>query len=91
MDEEFIPILEILKELKKITKNLEKLTTKENTSEWVEKEVISIKDTGIEEVQSARCRKCGIYQTQLPYMYYIKNYNYCPNCGAKMESEAENG
>ena len=40
--------------------------------------------TTIDEWQSARCSNCGRYHTT-PYIYYFKNYSYCPNCGAKME------
>ena len=52
--------------------------------EWVEKQVVDIKDTPIEEWQSARCSVCGKYHTT-PYMYYFDNYKFCPNCGASME------
>ena len=48
---------------------------------WEEKEVSDEKV--IDEWQSARCSACGKYHTA-PYMYYFNNYNYCPNCGAKM-------
>ena len=47
---------------------------------WIEKEV---SDAVIDEWQSARCSVCKKYHTT-PYMYYFDNYNYCPNCGAKM-------
>lgn len=50
--------------------------------EWVEKEVLE--DTVINEWQSAKCSKCGKYHTT-PYMYYFDNFNYCPNCGARMK------
>ena len=52
--------------------------------EWLEKEV---HEKGvcedIEEWQSAKCSVCGRYHTT-PYMYYFSDYNFCPNCGAKM-------
>lgn len=32
------------------------------------------------------CSKCG----NKPYHYNMKNMNYCPNCGAKMDAEGEN-
>ena len=48
---------------------------------WEEKEVSDEKV--IDEWQSARCSACGKYHTA-PYMYYFNNYNYCPNCGARM-------
>jgi hypothetical protein len=50
--------------------------------EWLEKEVIS--DKAIDEWQSARCSVCDRYHTT-PYMYYFTEYNFCPNCGAKIE------
>ena len=51
---------------------------------WEEKEVSDEKV--IDEWQSARCSACGKYHTA-PYMYYFNNYNYCPNCGARMTEE----
>lgn len=32
------------------------------------------------------CSKCG----NKPYHDNMKNMNYCPNCGAKMDAEGEN-
>ena len=52
--------------------------------EWAEREVLE--DTVINEWQSARCSECGKYHTT-PYMYYFDNFNFCPNCGAKMDGE----
>lgn len=56
--------------------------------EWLEKEVFDNTDEDfvwkIEEWQSARCSVCGKYHTT-PYMYYFDNFNYCPNCGARMD------
>lgn len=56
--------------------------------EWLEKEVVDNTDEDfvwkIEQWQSARCSVCGKYHTT-PYMYYFDHFNYCPNCGAKME------
>lgn len=49
---------------------------------WTEKEVFP--GTEVEELQSARCSNCGKYHTA-PYMYYFKDFAFCPNCGAKME------
>jgi len=51
---------------------------------WEQKEVFSLDDTTIEQMQSARCSSCGKYHTT-PFSYYFSKYNYCPNCGAKME------
>lgn len=42
----------------------------------------------IEEWQSARCSVCGKYHTT-PYMYHFDHFNYCPNCGARMEGKEE--
>lgn len=50
---------------------------------WIEQEVI-MDNKAIEEWQSAKCSKCGHYHTT-PYMYYFSHYEYCPNCGAKMD------
>ena len=38
----------------------------------------------IDEWQTACCSVCHKYHTT-PYMYYFDNYNYCPNCGARMD------
>lgn len=54
------------------------------TGKWEEKAVSDEKV--IDEWQSARCSACGKYHTA-PYMYYFNNYNYCPNCGARMTEE----
>lgn len=60
--------------------------------EWIERNVTQDRrDAKISEWQSAKCSLCGKYHTT-PYMYYFTNYNYCPNCGAKMdESEEKDG
>ena len=52
-------------------------------SQWIEKE---FSDNTIIEWQTAKCSICGKYHTT-PYLYYFKSYNYCPNCGAKMDGE----
>lgn len=44
--------------------------------------------TIIEIWQSARCSKCGRYHTT-PYVYYFDEFNYCPQCGAKMDEVTE--
>lgn len=51
---------------------------------WEECKVVDIEDTTITEIQSAYCPICHKYHTT-PYMYYFDYFNYCPNCGAKME------
>lgn len=58
------------------------------TGSWVEKQVIDNEEVEIGQWQSARCSKCDKYHTT-PYLHYFDDYNYCPNCGAKMESEGE--
>ncbi len=57
--------------------------------EWLERNVIQDRrDAMIPEWQSAKCSVCGKYHTT-PYMYYFTNYDYCPNCGAKMQERRE--
>lgn len=53
---------------------------------WEEKETFCVADDDpiISQWQSARCSECGKYHTT-PYMYHFNDYNYCPNCGAKMK------
>lgn len=56
---------------------------------WLEKNVARIDEdlddsAVINEWQSARCSVCDKYHTT-PYMYYFDNFNFCPNCGAKMD------
>lgn len=58
------------------------------TGSWVEKQVVDNEEVEIEQWQSARCSKCDKYHTT-PYSYYFDDYNYCPNCGAKMEVDNE--
>lgn len=48
---------------------------------WEERSVF---EDEIQQWQSARCSVCEKYHTT-PYLYYFDNFNYCPNCGAKME------
>ena len=48
---------------------------------WEERKVYH--EICIEEWQTACCSVCHKYHTT-PYMYYFDNYNYCPNCGARM-------
>lgn len=51
---------------------------------WEDCKVVDIEDTTITEIQYAYCPICHKYHTT-PYMYYFDYFNYCPNCGAKME------
>ena len=58
---------------------------------WEEKTVFNYMDEDVcivEEWQSARCSVCGKYHTT-PYMYHFDHFNYCPNCGAKMDKKGE--
>ena len=52
--------------------------------EWIEKEVYNLEVTTIEQMQSASCSVCGKIHTT-PFSYYFDNFNYCPNCGARMK------
>lgn len=56
---------------------------------WEQKEVFEAKDC-VDELQSAFCPVCQRYHTT-PYSYYFSHYNYCPNCGAKMDGERKEG
>lgn len=57
--------------------------------EWKEKHhSYSNEEQPIEEWQSARCSVCGKYHTT-PYLYYFKEYAYCPSCGALLMDEVE--
>ena len=55
---------------------------------WEDKEVFNETDDDhiVDEWQSARCSVCGKYHTT-PFMYYFDDFNFCPNCGAKMDGE----
>lgn len=57
-------------------------TIKPRKGMWIERTVSRVK--AIDEWQSARCSVCGLYHTT-PYLYYFNHYNYCPNCGARIE------
>ena len=66
---------------------LDKLEQPERkTGKWEERGVSTEK--AIDEWQSARCSACGLYHTT-PYLYYFRDYNYCPNCGARMVTKNE--
>lgn len=57
--------------------------------EWVEREVIQDRmDARIPQWQQARCSVCGKWHTT-PYMYCFDDFDYCPNCGAKMTEVRE--
>lgn len=65
---------------------IEALSADAKQGEWEDKEVFNDTDDDhiVEEWQSARCSVCGKYHTT-PYMYYFDNFNFCPNCGARMK------
>ena len=54
--------------------------------EWEEKTTFHNEDDNpiIKEWQSAKCSVCGKYHTT-PYLYYFDDFNFCPNCGARMK------
>lgn len=54
-----------------------------NVGKWEERSVF---EDSIQQWQSARCSVCEKYHTT-PYLYYFDNFNYCPNCGARMVVE----
>lgn len=72
-----------LKIIKRDFANLPSVTPKQRTGKW-----IYCEDSMADCVDGYRCDKCGFF---VPWDYthksidYIKDYNYCPNCGAKME------
>ena len=58
-------------------------------SEWLEKEVYSVEESGVEELQSCRCPHCRKILTT-PYMYYFNDYPYCPSCRKKVGANGSN-
>lgn len=73
---------------KELSKRIKSLPSADRPrGEWQDKEVFNETDDDhiVDEWQSARCSVCGKYHTT-PYMYYFDNFNYCPNCGAKMKT-----
>lgn len=56
-------------------------TPNKHIGKWEERSVF---EDSIQQWQSARCSVCEKYHTT-PYLYYFDNFNYCPNCGTKME------
>lgn len=53
---------------------------------WEEREHFTNDECPIDEWQSERCSVCDKYLTT-PYRYYFFHHNYCPYCGARIESE----
>lgn len=56
------------------------------TGKWINREVDHTEHMVADGTQTAKCSVCGKYHTT-PYLYYFKNYAFCPNCGARMEAE----
>lgn len=52
---------------------------------WEERRVAALEETSIDAWQSAKCTNCGKYNTT-PYIYSFTDYQFCPNCGAKMDA-----
>jgi len=71
-------------EIREALDTVPSVTPEQKRGKWEEKAVSDEKV--IDEWQSARCSACGKYHTA-PYMYYFNNYNFCPNCGARMTKE----
>lgn len=60
---------------------------KQKEGKWLEREVIHDRaDAKITDWQQARCSVCERWTTT-PYLYFFHHFEYCPNCGAKMDSE----
>ena len=55
---------------------------------WIERTVHEAQRLHPDEWQSAKCSNCGKYHTT-PYLYYFDVYNFCPNCGAKMDRKED--
>lgn len=53
---------------------------------WEQKRVFDSKV--VDQWQSAYCPVCHRYHTT-PYLYYFTHYEYCPNCGARMDGGAD--
>lgn len=56
------------------------------TGKWISREVDHTEHMVADGTQTAKCSVCGKYHTT-PYLYFFKDYAYCPNCGARMEEE----
>lgn len=57
---------------------------------WTEQHVDYASDCAIDEVQTAKCSVCGFYHTT-PYLYSFTDYKFCPNCGADMRGDEQDG
>lgn len=61
----------------------EQPSAEKKIGKWVECEIVPDKES-ISEWQQAQCSVCGKWHTT-PYLYSFDYYNFCPNCGARME------
>lgn len=69
-------------ELKRV--NMEIFEDLPKLGEWIERHVFNDReDAKIPDWQEAKCSVCGKWHTT-PYMYCFVDFDYCPNCGAKM-------
>lgn len=59
-------------------------------SEWEQIQVFEIGITTIDRLQSTYCPVCHRYHTT-PYVYSYNHYEYCPNCGTKMNKKVIDG
>lgn len=53
-------------------------------TEWLEKEVCSVNESDVEELQSCKCPHCGKILTT-PYIF--TDYPYCPSCGEPIKGK----
>lgn len=59
-------------------------------AEWEQIQVFEIGITTIDRLQSTYCPVCHRYHTT-PYVYSYNHYEYCPNCGTKMNKKVIDG
>lgn len=59
-------------------------------AEWEQIQVFEISITTIDRLQSTYCPVCHRYHTT-PYVYSYNHYDYCPNCGTKMNQKVIDG
>ena len=53
---------------------------------WQDISIVDNDLTRIDVWHSYKCSECGLYVT-IPYMYSLNLYNFCPHCGADMQSK----
>lgn len=94
LEKAYIPNTKILngwwhKETLEDVRNAPTIEPKQKTGRWEEREWFTNDGWSIDEWQIERCSECNKYLTT-PFRYYFFHHNYCPYCGAKMESENGN-